>query len=1253
VTIGGAVVVALRFFVLPSVDEYREPIAQSIAQAIGQTVEIGRIEGDWRDFRPQLRLFDVHIHEAGGLQTLAFERIDTVLSWRSLIARNIVFKIIELAGPDLEIRRDSLGTLWVAGTPIARREPGDRSRLAEWLIKQQRIVVRDARISWIDEMRAAPTLIVEDVTIEMENAGSDHRFVVTGAPPMELASAVTISAEFDGVRIRDIASWNGQIYGGFEYANLAFARQWISLPVDFDSGLGLLSVWIDVSESKITRVIADGNLVNVGARLAPDIEPLALASLSGRFQWDSDTAGETFAISEMSLETFEGIRLPPTSVSIRKPYLAEVATELEISGLELGPAAALSKSLPVDASIIDKLVRFEPNGVVEELTANWVAREGGNVASYEMVAQFRGLAVKPVDKMPGFSGMSGTLTASTEGGTLSLKTEAALLEFPTVLQEAIAFDYLDGEADWKFDDEQLQVTVRNASFTNEHAAGKASGTYLFSGQDKGDIDLRAILVRAQAWHVWRYFPHVFPNVHDWLKQALVAGHSQDVRLHLAGPLHKFPFADESEGIFEIKAAIKEAAVRLKEGWPLIDGVAGDLVIQGDRIDIEPRSGVVMGIDISDSHVSVLGLGSGREHLIANAKATGRVDRLLQFIANSPVAGYTKDSTANMSGQGIGSVVLRLDLPLRSPADVDLEGSIDLSGRNFVTSPQVPVLTDYTARVEFTEDQVMLRNGRAQALGGEVRFGSRASPGGTMEIDLSGTMGAASLATFTRSVLLANMYGDARWNGRLVFRGGESHLHAESSLVGMGSRLPAPMGKQLAKALPVKFDVRSKGSEGYEYGLEIAKVGHARWMSRDGAIGRGAIAFGGVAALPPPGRVIGVGGEVAMLDFDGWRDVFANSASQGTRGGLSNFDSVDLKIGKLRLAGRVFSDLQVEGKRDAANWKIALAGPQVDGIISVSPNTNGGDRVNARFSTLAVPPQEVSITVPVTEEQAVQKLKLPPALNAVVEDLRFEGKLLGRLELLAEPDTDRWELERLAISNPDGRMDMKGRWIMAGRPRTEYVARLEALDIGKFFKRLGYGETVVGGSGSLVGPVAWLGGPFHPNLPTLTGKLKLNAVDGRFAQVDPGAAQLFGLLSLQALPRRMILDFKDVFVTGFSFDSISADLTVAEGIVSTQDFQMDGVAAQVTMKGLVNLTAKTQILDVHVRPQLSSAAAVAGAVVINPLAGVAALLVQKALGDPFEQAASRDYHVTGPWENPQVKRIKREPEPPQAPARGGR
>ena len=82
--------------------------------------------------------------------------------------------------------------------------------------------------------------------------------------------------------------------------------------------------------------------------------------------------------------------------------------------------------------------------------------------------------------------------------------------------------------------------------------------------------------------------------------------------------------------------------------------------------------------------------------------------------------------------------------------------------------------------------------------------------------------------------------------------------------------------------------------------------------------------------------------------------------------------------------------------------------------------------------------------------------------------------------------------------------------------------------------------------------------------------------------------------------------------------------------------MDGVAADVTMQGQVNLVTESQDLEVHVRPMLTSAAAVAGAAVVNPLVGVAALLVQKALGDPVEQAASRNYRVTGTWKDPQLK-----------------
>ena len=50
-----------------------------------------------------------------------------------------------------------------------------------------------------------------------------------------------------------------------------------------------------------------------------------------------------------------------------------------------------------------------------------------------------------------------------------------------------------------------------------------------------------------------------------------------------------------------------------------------------------------------------------------------------------------------------------------------------------------------------------------------------------------------------------------------------------------------------------------------------------------------------------------------------------------------------------------------------------------------------------------------------------------------------------------------------------------------------------------------------------------------------GTFRLQAGAGQFTKMDPGVGKLLGVLSLQALPRRITLDFRDVFSEGFAFD----------------------------------------------------------------------------------------------------------------------
>ena len=75
-----ALVIGLRYLVLPHIDEYREPIAQTITRAVGQRVTIGSITGSWQGYRPEMSLMDVRVFGADEQPALALDRVSTTLS---------------------------------------------------------------------------------------------------------------------------------------------------------------------------------------------------------------------------------------------------------------------------------------------------------------------------------------------------------------------------------------------------------------------------------------------------------------------------------------------------------------------------------------------------------------------------------------------------------------------------------------------------------------------------------------------------------------------------------------------------------------------------------------------------------------------------------------------------------------------------------------------------------------------------------------------------------------------------------------------------------------------------------------------------------------------------------------------------------------------------------------------------------------------------------------------------------------------
>jgi uncharacterized protein YhdP len=167
---------------------------------------------------------------------------------------------------------------------------------------------------------------------------------------------------------------------------------------------------------------------------------------------------------------------------------------------------------------------------------------------------------------------------------------------------------------------------------------------------------------------------------------------------------------------------------------------------------------------------------------------------------------------------------------------------------------------------------------------------------------------------------------------------------------------------------------------------------------------------------------------------------------------------------------------------------------------------------------------------------------------------------------------------------------------------------------------------------------------------MSGDLSVLVNDGQFLKVDPGMAKLLGVLSLQSLPRRLTLDFRDVFQQGFAFDAIDGQVKINQGVADTRNLRMRGVQAVVLMEGQADLIKETQNLHVYVVPDVNAVGASLAYAAINPAIGLGTFLAQVLLRKQVSEASTQEFMVTGPWADPLVEKLSaRTPVPPAASA----
>ena len=674
-----------------------------------------------------------------------------------------------------------------------------------------------------------------------------------------------------------------------------------------------------------------------------------------------------------------------------------------------------------------------------------------------------------------------------------------------------------------------------------------------------------------------------------------------------------------------------------------------------------------------------------------ATGTGKADLRLKL--NLPLAAIEKSGVQ-------GSVTLNdndLQFSADSPRLTRARGVVNFSEVGFSLSAAQARMLGGDMRLEGGTVQTGTANGGSGATSAPIIV-LRAEGGVTAE----GLRQAKELSFLAR--LAPHASGSTSYAATLAFRRGLPELKVTTNLQGMALSLPAPMAKSAQALLPVKFEnallresqlasADDSAPLRDQLTLELGRIGSVTYLREHAAdhtkVLRGAIGLG----LSPdesvgmPGEGVAANINLNGVDLDAWSRVLSQaagadlsgSAAPGVSpaatapGGVGQLGASEalgylptvmaIRAAELTVGQRKLHNVVAGGARDGLLWRANLDAAELNGYLEYrQPSGSSQGLVFARLARLKLAPSTATEVETLLDEQPATI----PALDIVVDDFELRGKRLGRIEIDAtnrgaglsrrEAGAREWRLNKFNVVMPEASLSASGNWASinaqaaAGesalpgnhgeRRRTVLNFKLDIADAGQLLTRLGMKDVVRRGKGKMEGQVAWIGSPITVDYPSMSGSFVVNVENGQFLKQDPGLAKLLGVLSLQSLPRRLTLDFRDVFSEGFAFDFFRGDVMIEQGIAKTNNLQMKGVNAAVLMDGRADIAKETQDIRVVVVPEINAGTASLIATAINPAIGLGTFLAQMFLRKPLIEAATQEFHVDGKWDDPRIAKVDR-------------
>ncbi|MDB6089500.1 MAG: hypothetical protein JWN85_2284 [Gammaproteobacteria bacterium] len=1176
------------------VPQHRAALERIVRAHTGLDVRFNELDLRWGWYGPEAVFRRVELGEPGRSTVLlrAPELVVGFDAWRTLRSGQLEAGRITLVAPDIDFER--VGSAPGAARLSAGSHDGASAERARILERWQggRVDIEGGTLRLPDPGGSANPLTLQIRRASLRRSTSEWSGYGLVFLPERLGRTARIGLRLDG-DLEKPAALSGTVR--FEGRRLLFAgwRELLGAAPDAvgylpRAGGGDVTLNVDFERGRIVKAngkVSAGGLefdaLGVSAKDPPaSAGVLALDHL--RAEWRLAQRGSNWRLQVDSLELGDAANhaTPATLALDAAPTGAWVRGKLEQAPLRSVAAVARWLAPQLDVAAV------EFGGMVRDVAFDWnTSRPAGQ--RLRAAARLVDVAVAPASHGFALTGLSGRVSGDESNLTAALAARAARLELAQSPQYPLEEIHVATRLQISRTDDGWRVMTEKLELQHETTRLSVHGSVSGDGSGRSpDITAHAELTGADIPLLERLAgPSLMEGLGAVLSQ-LTAGRIEHAQLDLRGPLDAtLPFRDDGTG-FTGSLVLRDAILSGGDLWPDAQGVDARIDWRGTRIRAAIEKGHAGSFVLSSAGAEWDARGEHAAHI--SGQITGHLEEAIAWIRNHPKLQEYAPRVQNIDVRGPAQLEFNLTLPAvgrkaiagRAP-DIQARVSAVLDGAQLQAVAGVPPIDAVRGTLIFDAGHLRHSTLTGTWLGGPVTLNvvERREHGvPVLAIQGRGRLDARQLvlAAAGGAAIDGNIApaGSTEWTGELAYLTGSAsksarwRVRADSSLVGIASRLPEPLAKEAGGAVPLHVDFQGAGTAA-ELRVNLGERVHSlfslqRRKDVTWQVERGSVRFDTTPATLPTQPMVLVEGRVSQLDLPAYVAAWQQLRQDPTAPAIR----AELVAGEMLAAGHRYSEVSVLAERTESGADLQLHSPDIAGMAHWPSGATALHPAQFHFARLNVPEGGAF------DASAELIAALGPAAQVSVEDLVWAGHSIGRATATIKSSGNALVVSDLRLTG--GTQDVSGTVHCQGAAcRLKFS--LESSNAGSTLEAFGFRPDLTAARAVLDGDLEWQSRSDQPVLATLVGRLSMRLEDGT-TRADPGsdlAGRPFALLSVPALvsgmgPRDASSATPEA--RELRFARLEADFDLRAGEASTSNLHFDG-DAEILMRGRTGLVAR--------------------------------------------------------------------------------